>query len=170
MFKFDSYRTVGVSHVGCRRAPRLEVHSSQEFANQLLQYHLEDLYIFTTHPHPRQMTDQQLPVSPEVAEAVSTTPALTSASTSAGPTTFATPTPTLSDEFAEQWYHNANSTARAAAEGVEDPFKAYEMPQIPAGYVVGTAAVLGGGQGEFGNEGEGRDSSNDKYLYEVRPF
>jgi hypothetical protein len=42
------------------------------------------------------------------------------------------------------------------------------MPEVPAGYVVGTAAVLGGEKGEYGNEGEGRDSSRDKYLYEVR--
>ncbi len=57
-----------------------------------------------------------------------------------------------------------------------DPFAAYSMPpahptdnaiEVPEGYVVGTAAVLGGGKGLVGNEGPGRDASGDRYLYGV---
>jgi len=107
---------------------------------------------------------------PDDTPTISSTPSLTSGTPSYGATTLTTPTTTSpsEDEFAEQWNTNKLSAARASAEGVDDPFLAYEMPEVPAGYVVGTAAVLGGEKGEYGNEGEGRDSSRDKYLYEVR--
>ncbi len=115
------------------------------------------------------MLQIQIPFAAAEVQQMSFTPSIPSASTSASLAALTTPANTPTTAGPQPWSNKPKSSACAEAEGIVNFPKVYEMPEVPADYVPGLAAVLGGATGEFGNEGEGRDSSKDKYLYEVRP-